>query len=65
MSKRKNNEPEMDRLRATLTKDAVPYFEIPSIDGRAERVPPKGSEAYEQSLRSALSLAQGSTHRTR
>lgn len=65
MSKRKRNEPLMDKLRATLTKDAVPYFDIPSIDGRTDRVPPKGSEEYERSLQSALSLAQGTAHRPR
>ncbi|WP_282947179.1 hypothetical protein [Cellulomonas endometrii] len=54
----KHDEPDLVKLRATLKKDSVPYFEIPSIDGHTDLLPPKGAEAYEQSAKTALALAQ-------
>ena len=57
----KQEQPDMAKLRAALKRDSVPYFEIPSIDGHTDLLPPKGTDAYEQSARTALALAQSLT----
>lgn len=54
------NDARVQRLRETAQKSAVPYFDIPSIDGRDDRFAVEDVKAYRASVDSVLSKARGS-----